>query len=85
MCERAGGVLVPCRAAVLRIARERQRVVQPPFIPLGLDPCDMRPEVTRWDYRPSSHSAPNSSPRSCRPKPRMISTTLNAANRRRVG
>ena len=51
MCDRSSGVVVPCRASVLRLARERQRVVQPLLFPLGCDPCDVRLEVTRWDYR----------------------------------
>ena len=51
MCDRSSGVLVPCRAAVLRMARERSRGVQPPLFPLGLDPDDTRPEVTKWDHR----------------------------------
>ena len=51
MCEHVGGMLVPCRAAVLRMARERSRGVQPALFPLGLDPDDTRPAVTAWDYR----------------------------------
>lgn len=51
MCDRSSGVVVPCRATVLRMARERQRAIQPSLIPLGCDPDDRRPEVTAWDYR----------------------------------
>lgn len=51
MCDRTSGVVVPCRAAVLRMARERQRAIQPPLFPLGCDPDDRRPAVTAWDYR----------------------------------
>ena len=55
MCDCTSGVVVPCRAAVLRQARERVRAIQPSLIPLGLDPDDRRPEVTAWDYRPPRH------------------------------
>ena len=51
MCDRSSGVLVPCRAALLHYARERVRAVQPLLFPLGLDPHDVRPEVTAWDPR----------------------------------
>ena len=51
VCDRSSGVLVPCRAAVLRMARERVRDVQQPLFPLGFDPRDVRPEVTAWDAR----------------------------------
>ena len=54
MCDRSSGVLIPCRAAVLRMARERVRGVQQPLFPLGFDPRDVRPEVTAWDLRQTS-------------------------------
>ena len=60
MCDRSSGVLVPCRAAVLRMARERVRAIQPSLFPLGCDPDDRRPEVTSWDYRATGENCTGS-------------------------